>query len=145
MAKTERVRETLSTPLTPETLRERSREGWRAVAVEWERGAGKDDPASLATEEIPFGLRIAEDCHHLVEDTDEVAAMILMLEQIVADRPCSSVAEELNRRGFRRRGGARWTQVSVFNMLPRLIEVAPRIYSSEEWADKRQHLRKVAG
>jgi hypothetical protein len=143
MAKTERVRVTLSAPLTTETLREKSRDGWRAVAVEWERVDGPDEAARLEAEEIPYGLRISEDCLHLVEDQEEVAAMILMLEQIVADKPCSVAAEELNRRGFRRRGGAKWTQVSVFNMLPRLIEVAPRIYSSEEWADKRHHLRRV--
>lgn len=146
MAKTERVRETLSTPLTPEYLHEKAEEGWRAVAVEWERGAGRNTSANgLPTEEIPYGLRIADDCHHLQEDPDEVAALTLMLEQIVADKPCSTVASELNRRGFRRRGGQKWTQVSVFNMLPRLIEVAPRIYSSEEWAEKKQHLRKVVG
>ncbi|MEE8525136.1 MAG: hypothetical protein V3T72_14460 [Thermoanaerobaculia bacterium] len=146
MAKTERVREILSTPLTPEYLREKAGEGWRAVAVEWERGAGRDTPASgLPTEEISYGLRIADDCHHLQEEPDEVAALTLMLEQIVADKPCSTVASELNRRGFRRRGGQKWTQVSVFNMLPRLIEVAPRIYSSDEWAEKKQHLRRVVG
>jgi len=146
MAKIERVRETLSTPLTPETLREKARDGWRAVAVEWQRNVDEDAPASgLPTEEVPYGLRIADDCHHLMEDPDEVAALTLMLAQIVADKPCSTVAGELNRRGFRRRGGSKWTQVSVFNMLPRLIEVAPRIYSSEEWADKKQHLREVVG
>ncbi len=145
MAKTERIREILSTPLTPETLREKAKEGWRAVAIEWERGDERDASERLPVEEIPYGLRISEDCHHLMEDPDEVAALTLMLVQIVADKPCSSVAEELNRRGFRRRDGAKWTQVSVFNMLPRLIEVAPRIYSSEEWAEKKHRLRKVVG
>ena len=129
MAKSERVREVLSTPLTQEYLREKARAGWRAVAVEWQRD-GEEERAGGLREEVPFGQRVAEDCRHLVEEPAEIEALAVMLEEIVADRSLSTVAEELNRRGFRRRDGARWTQVSVFNSLPRLIEVAPRIYSS---------------
>ncbi len=146
MAKTERIREVLTTPLSPEILRQKAEDGWRAVAVEWERdAAGNVSTGGALGEEVPYGLRVAEDCHHLAEDPGEVEAMTLMLEQIVADKPLSAAAEELNRRGFRRRGGGRWSQVSVFTLLPRLIEVAPRIYSSEDWSAKRTHLRKVIG
>lgn len=144
MTRSERVREVLTSPLSEDYLRQKADEGWRAVAVEWERGveAGQR-PTQLPVEEVPYGLRVAEDCRHLIEDPGEVEAMALMLEQIVADKPLSSVAEELNRRGFRRRDGMRWTQVSVFNLLPRLIEVAPRIYSTEEWSEKKRRLRKI--
>ncbi len=145
MSKVERVREVLSSPPTTEYWREKAAEGWRPVAVEWEReveGAGGDGPLK---EEVPYGLQVSDDCLYLEENQAEVEAMRLMLEQIVADRPLSEAAEELNCRGFRQRSGARWTQVVVFNMLPRLIEVAPRIYSSEEWSAKRHRLRKVAG
>ena len=135
MAKKERVREVLQAPLTPEVLREKADAGWRAVAVEWERGDAEEAAVGLQ-EEVPYGLRVAEDCRHLVEDAAEMEALALMLEQIVADRSLSTVAEELNRRGFRRREGNRWTQVAVFNMLPRLIEVAPRIYSTDEWSER---------
>lgn len=144
MAKKERVREVLSTPLTADDLRRKARAGWRAAAVEWERDDDATPESSLPAEEVPYGLRIAGD-HHLVEDRDEVAALALMLEQIVADKPCSAAAEELNRRGFRRRDGSRWTQVAIFNMLPRLIEVAPRIYSSDEWSEKKERRHKVVG
>ncbi len=145
MTKVERVREVLSSSPSPDYWQEKAAEGWRPVAVEWEReveGAESDGPLK---EEVPYGLQVSEDCLHLEENPAEVEAMRRMLEQIVADRPLSAAAEELNRRGFRRRSGAQWTQVAVFNMLPRLIEVAPKIYSSEEWSQKRHRLRKVAG
>ena len=48
-----------------------------------------------------------------------------MMELTIQDGPYSSIADELNRRGFRTREGVRWTPVSVFQMLPRLIEVGP--------------------
>ncbi len=144
MAKSERVREVLSTPLTPELLEEKARQGWFAVAVEWQRSEPQAAAAELR-EEVPFGLKVAEDGRHLIEDPAEIEALALILEEIVADRSLSTVAEELNRRGFRRRDGARWTQVAVFNMLPRLIEVAPRIYSTEEWSERESRRRQIAG
>lgn len=145
MAKVERVREVLSSPPAAEYWQEKAAEGWRPVAVEWEReveGAEGDGPLR---EEVPYGLKVSDDCLYLEENPTEVEAVRLILEQIVADRPLSVAAEELNRRGFRQRSGAQWTQVVVFNMLPRLVEMAPRIYSSEEWNEKRHRLRKVAG
>ena len=145
MAKDERVREVLSSPPTAEYWRQKADEGWRAVAVEWQRETDGAASTRLPREEVPYGLRVADDCLYLEENSTEVEAMQLMLEQIVADRPLSTVAEELDRRGFRQRSGSRWTQVSIFNILPRLVEVAPRIYSSEEWSEKRGRLHKVVG
>jgi hypothetical protein len=48
------------------------------------------------------------------------------------------VADGLNGQGLRTRTGAAWTQVAVFNMLPRLIQVAPQIFASAEWEDRRK-------
>lgn len=145
MAKVERVREALSSPPTAEYWRQKAAEGWRPVAVEWEReteGAGGD---GALKEEVPYGLQVADDCLYLVENPAEVDAMRLMLEQIAADKPLSTAAQELDRRGLRQRSGARWTQVAVFNLLPRLVEIAPRIYSSDEWGEKQRRLREVVG
>ena len=50
------------------------------------------------------------------------------------------VAEELNRRGFRTRTGGKWSPVSVFQMLPRLIEIGPRLFSTEEWHQRRERI-----
>lgn len=145
MAKVERVREVLDAPPTAEYWREKAAEGWRPVAVEWERDAEGSETSAGLKEEVPFGLKVADDCFYLIENPTEVDAMRLMLEQIVLDKPLSAVAEELNRRGFRQRSGATWNQVAVFNILPRIIEVAPRIYSSDEWSEKRSKLHMVVG
>ena len=136
MSRIEREREVLEVPLSAEYLQEKERQGWRAVAVEWQREAGVEAATALRTEEIPYGLKAGDDPRHLVEDPEELQTMTQMLASIVADKPLSAVAEELNARGLRRRNGSSWTQGAIFNLLPRLIEVAPRIYSTEEWRER---------
>ncbi|MEO1085261.1 MAG: hypothetical protein AAFY88_13560 [Acidobacteriota bacterium] len=132
----ERKREKLTRPMTLEWLEERRAEGWRPVAIEWERVSPSPDRELT---EVPFGLRVAADGKHLCEDADEMAMLRTVLGMIVKDRPMSEIAAELGRRGFRRRSGEAWTQGSVFDLLPRVIEVAPSIYESEAW--RRERLR----
>jgi hypothetical protein len=139
MAKVERIREMLSGPLDPERVRQRAAAGWRLAVVEWEREV-QGTEARPATEEIPYGLRVGDDCSHLVENPAETQALIRMLDGIVQDQPFSKVADELNLGGFRTRSGSKWEAVTVFNMLPRLIQVGPRIFSSEEWQERKKHL-----
>ncbi len=143
MANVERVREVVDTPPSAEELSERAENGWRLVAVEWQREAEGGDSEAFAREEVPYGLAVDADHHYLVENPTEVEAMRCLLEQVVLDRPLSEVAAELTRRGFRQRSGVEWNQVALFNLLPRVVEVAPRIYSSEEWVEKRPLLRVV--
>ncbi len=143
MAK-QRLREVLTTPLSSEYVSRRAQDGWIPVAVEWERESDEAPaPPADATEEIPYGLQIASDCRHLEENPAEKQVLVLMMEQIVQDEPLSKVAEELNRHGHRTRVGTQWTPVAVFNLLPRLIEAGPRIFSSEEWAERREQLLKA--
>lgn len=143
MAK-QRLREVLTTSLTAEYLSRRAEDGWKPVAVEWEReGDGSVSPPSDTVEEIPYGLQVAADCRHLEENPTEKQALVVMMEQIVQDEPLSKVAEELNRRGHRTRQGTKWSPVAVFNLLPRLIEAGPRIFSSEEWAERREQLLRA--
>jgi hypothetical protein len=135
----ERLREPTASPPSPEQVRQRAIEGWRLVSVEWERSTG--GPLSDAGElklEIPFGLRIAADCRHLEEHPGEKEAMTLMLEMIVEDRSLSEVARGINQREFQTRDGRAWTQTDVFYLLPRLIEAAPHIFSSQEWQQRRE-------
>lgn len=94
-------------------------------------------------EEIPYGLKVSSDCLYLEENPAERQVLEAIMELIVQDRPFSQIADELNRRGYRMRNGGEWTRVSVFNLMPRLIETGPRIFSSEEWAARRPHLLKV--
>ena len=135
----ERLREQTATPPSPEQIRRRAIEGWQLVSVEWERSTGGEhvDAGELKLE-IPFGLRISTDCHHLEEHPEEKETMTLILEMIVEDRSLSEVARGLNQREFQTRDGRAWTQIDVFYLLPRLIEAAPQIFSSLEWQQRRE-------
>jgi hypothetical protein len=143
MAKLQRAREVLSGPLAQDYVSQKAKEGWRLTALEWEREIEETDPVALR-EEVPYGLRVSPDCTFLEENTSEKQALVLMMDLIVQDCPLSLVAEELNRKGLRTRGGANWTPGSVFDMLPRLIEVGPRLFSSTEWTARTRHLFRLA-
>jgi hypothetical protein len=106
------------------------------VAIEWERGAAANPPL----EEVPFGLRVASDCKRLEDHPDEMQVLMLMMETIVQDGPLSQAARVINERGLRTRDGERWTPQALFYLLPRLIEVGPRLCTSEEWVERRKHL-----
>lgn len=130
-----RVREVVWEPPNQNQLAQKYKEGWSLVALEWEREVSPEeaDPGELG-EEIPYGLRIAEDCVRLVDNPAEKEALTAMLHLIVDDDiPFSRVGEVLNERGYRTRTGSEWTQTAIFEMLPRLIEVSPRIFSSAAW------------
>ena len=145
MPKMEHIREVLRGPLDDEHLRQRADAGWRMFAIEWQRPAdGEEDrPFGKMETELPYGLQVSGDCLHLEENPLEKEALVLMLELIVQDYPFSRIASELNQRSYRTRLGAKWDPVAVFDLLPRMIEVGPRIFTSEEWADRRQRLFKV--
>lgn len=144
MARTERIREAVTAPIDADHMRQKAQAGWRLVALEWQRETPGEEPESeTLIQDVPYGLRVSSDCLHLVEDSDEKSALMMMMELIVRDDPFSQVASELNQRGFLTRSGSPWTPVSVFNMLPRLIEVGPKIFSSEEWESRKERLMKT--
>ena len=146
MAKLERIREVLIKPLEPEYVKLRAEAGWKAVAVEWEREVQEPEEASRQVgEEVPYGMRVGDDCLHLVENPGETQVLIQMLDGIVQDNPFSKIADDLNRGGLRTRNGSKWEAVSVYNMLPRLIQVGPRIFSSEEWQARKTHVVNYGG
>ena len=145
MPRTERIRETARSPLELGYFTERAAAGWRLVALEWERdvpGEVQEPVRKLAP--VPYGLRVSDDCQHLEENPLEMQVLKMMMEFIVQDFTLSRIATELNRRDLRTRDGAPWTQVSVFQMLTRVIEVAPQVHPSEDWAERRKHLERVA-
>jgi len=136
---TERIRQTLTSPLTLDQLQSLQNQGWKAVAVEWEREMPQpQDQVSKEIEEPPFGLRVGDDCLTLQQDPEETETLATIMELIIQDGPYSSIAQELNRRGYLTRRGTKWSPVSVFEMLPRLIEAGPKILSSQEWHHRRQ-------
>jgi hypothetical protein len=141
MPRVERMRDFLSGPLTPAYIDQKSGEGWKPVVVIWERQVegGKPEPANI-TEQIPYGLKISEDCMQLEQDIHEKEALVVMLEMIIQEKPLTEIAASLNQRGFRTRYNNMWTPGAVFDMLPRLIEVGPRVFTSEEWVVRRGRL-----
>lgn len=140
MPKLERVRDFLSAAPSADYFNEKSAEGWRLVAIEWERGA----PSAPPVEDVPFGLRVASDCQRLEENPDEMQVLVLMMETIVQDGTLSQAAETINARGYRTRDREKWTPQALFYLLPRLIEVGPRLCTSEEWIERRKHLFNIA-
>jgi hypothetical protein len=139
MPRIERKHEVLSERLDDELLRVKARDGWRAVSVVWERTV-EGEAEEPENETVPFGLRVAADCQTLEPDAAELRTMLYMLKGIVEDRPFGEIAGELNAAGHATRTGEAWNQTAVFHMLPRLIEVAPSIFNSNDWRATKPHL-----
>jgi hypothetical protein len=140
MAHFERIRDVMSGPVSPEVIRQRTAAGWQMVSIEWRRELPESESPSEGafSEDIPYGLRISEDCQRLEVDPVENRTLTLMMELLVQDFPYSSIVSDLNEKGLRMRNGKPWTRVAVFNMTPRLIEVGPRLFATEEWVQVRQ-------
>lgn len=135
MAYFERMRDVLSEPFSPEIIRQRAAAGWQMVSIEWRRELPETEapPERGFNEDIPYGLRISEDCQRLEVDPYENQILLLMMDLLTQDFSYSSIVSDLNEKGFRTRGGRPWTRIAVFEMMPRLIEVGPRLFASEEW------------
>jgi hypothetical protein len=141
MPKLERTRDFMTEAPSNEYFSTKAADGWRLVAVEWERGAAAK---AVPVEEVPFGLRVASDCKRLEDDPEELEILVMMMEVIVQDGPLSQAAKAINDRGFRTRDGEKWTPRALFYLLPRLIEIGPRLCTSEEWVERRKHIFSVA-
>jgi Recombinase len=138
MKKTERLRQAVSGSMDDLDMKQQAEKGWKLVAVEWEREVETSEEELPS--DIPFGLRVSTDTKRLEEDPDERELLFSLMELIVQEGSYARIADEINRRGFRTRQGTRWSPVSVFEMLPRLIEVGPHVFHSEEWQKRRQQL-----
>ncbi|HKE21294.1 MAG TPA: recombinase family protein [Bryobacteraceae bacterium] len=141
MAIKERIREPISGLIRPDYLEERIKAGWRLVGLEWERETAEEPSAAGEwVEEIPYGLRVSDDGMRLVGNPVEIEVIVRALDLIVEDCPLSRVADRLNERGLRTREGDAWTAPALFQLLPRMIQVGPRLFSTEEWLTRRARL-----
>ncbi len=142
MAHFERIRDVISGPQSPEIIQQRTAAGWRMVSIEWRRELPDSETPSDGAfgEDIPYGLRISDDGLRLEVDPSENRTLLLMMDLLAQDFSYSSIVSDLNEKGFRTRGGRPWSRVAVFNMMPRLIEVGPRLFASEE-GKSQQHGR----
>ncbi|MGD0366498.1 MAG: recombinase family protein [Acidobacteriaceae bacterium] len=145
MAYVERIRDMITQPLLEEIVRQRTAAGWHLVSLEWRRELPEAEAPTDGAfpEDIPYGLRISEDCKRLELDPNENQAMLQMMEMLVQDFPFSAIVSDLNEKGFRTRDGRRWSPVAIFNMIPRLIDVGPRLFSTEEWEVRRQKFARM--
>jgi hypothetical protein len=144
MAHFERIRDVISGPFSPELMRQRTAAGWQLVSLEWRRELPESEAPSEGafSEDIPYGLRISDDCQRLEIDATENRVLVTMMELLVQDFTYSSIVSDLNEKGFRMRNGKPWNRVALFNMTPRLIEVGPRLFSTEEWRKLRQRFAR---
>ncbi len=148
MKKIDRMREKVTILPTSVYLSKMHDAGWSLVALEWEREVEvsglPEEPAVPATsEEIPFGLRIASDCRHLEDDPLEIQTLKFLAEMIVQDISFTSMSDALNVREYRTRDGRPWTAAGVFKLIPRLIDIAPRLLSGAEWESRKKQLTRV--
>jgi len=141
MAYFERMRDSVSEAFSPDLIRQRTAAGWQMVAIEWRREL-PDAEAPIEgdfNEDIPYGLRITDDCKRLESDPIEHQALMLMMEMVTQDFSYADIVASLNDKGYRMRNGQLWNRIAVFRMIPRLIEVGPRFFSSVEWAERLRH------
>jgi hypothetical protein len=145
MAHFERIRDVVSGPFSPAIMQQRMAAGWQLVSIEWRRELPDSEAPTEGAfnEDIPYGLRISDDCQRLEIEPRENQVLLQMMDLVVEDFSFSSIASDLNEKGFRTRDGRRWNQISVFNMLPRLIEIGPRLFSKEDWKSRRQRFPKM--
>lgn len=139
----ERRRELITGPLTLDYFMQKAADGWRLTAVEWAREVsdsaliGETVQVSLKPEEIPYGLRIAQDGMNLERNPLEMTVLLLILDEIVKEKRITEIAAGLNVSGYRTRDGSSWTPSAVFELLPRLIEMGPALLKSSEWIERR--------
>jgi hypothetical protein len=141
MAYFERMRDIVSEPFSSDLVRQRTAAGWQMVAIEWRRELPDAEAPTEGkfNEDVPYGLRVSDDCMRLESDPTERQALMLMMDLVTQDSSYSEIVAKLNEKGYRTRNGRPWNRVAVFQMIPRLIEVGPRFFSSEEWAERLQH------
>ncbi|MDX2153279.1 MAG: hypothetical protein SFV54_21215 [Bryobacteraceae bacterium] len=131
MAMMERKREPVTTLPTKAEMDQRAAEGWRLSAVEWVREI--PNTGGRASEDVPYGMRISSDCSHLEADPQEQEVMSAAMSLIVQDQPLSAIAAALNQRGYITRRGMPWGPAEVFDLMPRLVEAGPKLFTRPDW------------
>lgn len=132
----EHVRESVSPEAAEEIIRARTEAGWRLVALEWERDNTGTEDTHL--EPVPYGLRVASDCRHLEADPREFEVLTQIAQLVIQESRMAQIADALNSQGHRMRNGDKWTPSGVFELMPRLVDSSPHIFSEAEWPMRRR-------
>ncbi len=139
----QRSRDLISGHVTLDYFVRKAAEGWNLTAIEWVREVvgqpAHDQPFQVAIEgeEPPYGVQFATDGLHLEQNPLEKTVLLLILEEIVKERRITEIAGDLNAAGLKTRRGTEWTAPAVFDLLPRLIEMGPKLLNSREWQQRR--------
>ena len=75
--------------------------GWQVVSIEWRRELPGDEAPSEGAynEDIPYGLRISDDCQRLEPDPRERLVLTQMMEMLVQDFSLLRYRKRLEREG----------------------------------------------
>ena len=134
-------RDVVSQPLTVDYFHERLSQGWVITAVEWARPLDEGgDVLPPSMDEVPYGQRVAEDCGHLTEHARELEVIAFIYDGVVSGIRPAQIASNLNERSYRTRRGTLWTPTAVFELMPRIIELSPRLQRRPNWPGHRAQL-----
>ncbi len=139
MKTTERIRELRTDLPTEAERRYKTDQGWQLSAVEWQREVevAQDAPKPFR-QTPPFGQRVAHDALVIEDDPIEHEVLQEILALVIEDgMSFGAAAATLNERGHTLRDGNPWTQTAIFELMPRIVETAPRIMADPGWADRR--------
>ena len=105
MAHFERIRDVISGPFSSDIVGQRTAAGWQLVSIEWRRELPDSEAPSEGAfcEDIPYGLRISDDCQRLEIEPTENQALMLMMDLLGQDFSYSHIVSDLNEKGFRTR------------------------------------------
>ena len=89
MAYFERIRDVVAEPFSSDVIRQRTAAGWQMISIEWRRELPDSETPSEGaySEDIPFGLRISEDCKRLEVDPHENKVLLLMMDLLARTSP----------------------------------------------------------
>ena len=98
MAYFERMRDIVSEPFSPDVIRQRTTAGWQMVAIEWKRELpDAEAPTEREFEEdVPYGLRVSDDCRRLEPDPVEHQVLMLIMNLLVEDFSYAEIVTSLN-------------------------------------------------
>ena len=139
----QRNRDLISGGVTLDYFMRKMAEGWSLAAIEWVREV-QDQPGrrdqfqvTIQPEELPYGVQVAGDGLHLEQNPLEKTILLMILEKIVREKRITEIAFDLNAAGLKTRRGSEWTPTEVFDLLPRLVEMGPKLLNSPEWRERR--------
>ncbi|WP_263374119.1 hypothetical protein [Granulicella aggregans] len=98
----ERIRDVISGPFSPGIIDQRQAAGWQLLSIEWRRELPESEAPSPGaySDDIPYGLRISDDCSRLEIDPTENQVLQQMMELLAQDFPYPKNRQRPQRKGL---------------------------------------------